>query len=124
VIDLIDIARSSTFVSGNPRYQLYGWQIAQKIDACCKSQFGYSTLIDVTDAHSRQDNQPSYFLAETLKYLYLLFSAKDDLPANKFVMNTEGHPLKHRNGDKSCSDVFVPLMSGHDSRQRRSRLRQ
>ena len=36
----------------------------------------------------------SFFLAETLKYLYLLFS--DDpalLPLSCFVFNTEAHPL-------------------------------
>ena len=40
---------------------------------------------------------PSYFISETLKYLYLLF---DDSPASQamssgeFVFNTEGHPLR------------------------------
>ena len=36
----------------------------------------------------------SFFLAETLKYLYLLFA--DDqtiLPLDKWVFNTEAHPL-------------------------------
>lgn len=36
---------------------------------------------------------PSYFLAETLKYLYLLFSDKDLFPLDKWVFNTEAHPL-------------------------------
>lgn len=35
----------------------------------------------------------SYFLAETLKYLYLLFLDDDILPLEKWVFNTEAHPL-------------------------------
>ena len=37
--------------------------------------------------------RPSYFLAETLKYLYLLFSNDTVLPLDRWVFNTEAHPL-------------------------------
>lgn len=32
--------------------------------------------------------------AETLKYLYLLFSPRAHLPPEAFVLNTEAHPLR------------------------------
>jgi len=35
----------------------------------------------------------SYFMAETLKYLYLLFLDDDIVPLEKWVFNTEAHPL-------------------------------
>lgn len=35
----------------------------------------------------------SFFLAETLKYLYLLFSDNDLLPLDQIVFNTEAHPF-------------------------------
>ena len=35
----------------------------------------------------------SFFLAETLKYLYLLFSPTSVLPQSQWVFNTEAHPL-------------------------------
>lgn len=35
----------------------------------------------------------SWFLAETLKYLYLLFDDVDHIPIDKWVFNTEAHPL-------------------------------
>jgi len=35
----------------------------------------------------------SYFLAETLKYLYLLFDDTDFIDLKKWVFNTEAHPL-------------------------------
>ena len=44
-----------------------------------------------------RDKLESFFLAETLKYLYLLFSDdKDLLPLDKWVFNTEAHPLPVR----------------------------
>jgi mannosidase alpha-like ER degradation enhancer 2 len=38
---------------------------------------------------------PSYFLAETLKYPYLLFAPEPSLDFDRVVFNTEAHPL-HR----------------------------
>ena len=37
----------------------------------------------------------SFFLSETLKYLYLLFTESSDLPINinDFIFTTEGHLL-------------------------------
>jgi hypothetical protein len=39
----------------------------------------------------KTDKQQSFFLAETLKYLFLLFSPPDVVPLDKFVFNTEAH---------------------------------
>lgn len=42
-----------------------------------------------------QDNMmQSFFLAETLKYLYLLFSPPSVIPLDEWVFNTEAHPLR------------------------------
>lgn len=35
----------------------------------------------------------TFFLGETLKYLYLLFGESNILPLDKYVFNTEAHPL-------------------------------
>jgi hypothetical protein len=40
------------------------------------------------------DLMPSYFLAEALKYLYLLFAPDDRLDFDRVVFNTEAHPLR------------------------------
>ena len=40
-----------------------------------------------------RDKQESFWLAETLKYLYLLFSPVDLIPLSDYVFNTEAHPL-------------------------------
>lgn len=35
----------------------------------------------------------SFWLAETLKYLYLLSAPSDVVPLDEYVFNTEAHPL-------------------------------
>jgi mannosyl-oligosaccharide alpha-1,2-mannosidase len=40
----------------------------------------------------------SFFLGETLKYLYLLFEDDNKIPLDKYVMNTEAHPLPKWDG--------------------------
>lgn len=55
---------------------------------------GY-TLIDnvMSTAPLLRNNMESFWLAETLKYLYLLFDDSDQLPLDKYVFNTEAHPF-------------------------------
>lgn len=36
----------------------------------------------------------SFWIAETLKYLYLIFSDPDVISLDDYVFNTEAHPLK------------------------------
>lgn len=56
---------------------------------------GYAGLRSVTVLPPiHDDTQQSFFLAETLKYLYLLFSPADVMPLDEWVFNTEAHPLK------------------------------
>ena len=39
-------------------------------------------------------NGDSFFLAETLKYFYLLYSEPDVVSLDDWVFNTEAHPFK------------------------------
>lgn len=40
-----------------------------------------------------RDNMESFWLAETLKYFYLLFSDREFIPLEETVLNTEAHPM-------------------------------
>lgn len=46
-----------------------------------------------SNADNLHANQDSWFLAETLKYLWLIFSDDDAIPLDTWVFNTEAHPL-------------------------------
>ena len=55
---------------------------------------GYTGIRDVYNANAPKDDvQQSFFIAETLKYLWLLFSDDDVLPLDRWVFNTEAHPF-------------------------------
>ena len=82
-------------VTGDPVYQEWGWEIFEAIEMHCKTPTAYSGLTDVTKVpppHS--DSMQSFFLAETLKYLYLLFGPTDVIPLDAYVFNTEAHPFR------------------------------
>lgn len=65
----------------------------------------------------RVDDLPSYFLAETLKYLLLMFGPDDYVSLDDFVFTTEAHPLRRRSQlieapkeeDYSYSTVSAPF---------------
>jgi hypothetical protein len=40
----------------------------------------------------------SFFFAEVMKYLYLLFAPESTLDFNAVIFNTEAHPLKRSLG--------------------------
>jgi mannosyl-oligosaccharide alpha-1,2-mannosidase len=76
------------------RYRDWGWNIAQAIKRSCRTTSGaFSSLTNAYDENSKMDKMESFFFAETLKYLFLLFSDDDVLPLDRFVMTTEAHPL-------------------------------
>ncbi|TBU30488.1 seven-hairpin glycosidase [Dichomitus squalens] len=80
--------------TGDPVWRERGWAIFQAIERESKTPSGYASLRNVAESPAEQtDDQPSYFLAETLKYLYLLFTNDDPVPLDKWVFNTEAHPL-------------------------------
>ncbi len=64
------------------------------IDRYCKTQFGYGAHPDVNNVgRTPDDRMESFFLAETLKYLYMLQSPDHSISRAKYVFNTEAHPL-------------------------------
>ncbi|GFN80846.1 alpha-1,2-mannosidase [Plakobranchus ocellatus] len=76
------------------KYRDWAWEMVQALDKHCRVPGGYTGIKDVYRVQPLQDDvQQSFFLAETLKYLYLIFSEDDLLPLNKWVFNTEAHPL-------------------------------
>ena len=55
---------------------------------------GYCGLSDVDSEHPQQDDvQQSFFLAETLKYLYMIFCEDNVMSLDYWVFNTEAHAM-------------------------------
>jgi hypothetical protein len=82
-------------VTGNPIYREWGWSLFQALETRCKTVYGYAGYDDVTrDASPLVDRQETHVLAETLKYLYLLFQPNHGYSLTEYVFNTNGHPTK------------------------------
>ncbi|KII87475.1 glycoside hydrolase family 47 protein [Plicaturopsis crispa FD-325 SS-3] len=80
--------------TGDKRWRERGWKVFEAIERETKTPSGYASINNVDVSPSPMRNEmPSYFLAETLKYLYLLFTDAELIPLDAFVFNTEGHPL-------------------------------
>ncbi|KAG8545997.1 hypothetical protein GDO81_019934 [Engystomops pustulosus] len=83
--------------TGDTKYQDWGWEILQNFNKYTRvPSGGYTSINNVQNPTSPEprDKMESFFLGETLKYLFLLFSDDVDLlNLDKFVFNTEAHPL-------------------------------
>lgn len=86
-------------LTGDVKYRKWGYEIFQSFVKYTKvttpsGMVSYSSLNDVTNKEpSYKDNMESFWLAETLKYLYLLFDDDNIIPLDKYVFNTEAHPF-------------------------------
>ncbi|KAF8528811.1 seven-hairpin glycosidase [Hysterangium stoloniferum] len=80
--------------TGESKWRNRGWRIWEAIVAKTKTDSGFATVVSVdTEDPVRQESLPSYFLAETVKYAYLLAIDSDPFPVSEFVFNTEAHPF-------------------------------
>ena len=77
----------------DPVYRDMGRRFFEDLQRCCRTDSGY-TVLDSVVTGKKGDLMPSYFLAETLKYLYLLFAPEETLDLERVVFNTEAHPLR------------------------------
>lgn len=83
-------------LTGDAKYREQGWEIFQAFRKHGRvASGGYSSLrsVENTGENNFKDKMESFFLGETLKYLYLLFSDNDVLPLDRYVFNTEAHPF-------------------------------
>jgi hypothetical protein len=77
-------------------YRDWGWNIFQAFEKYTRFAEGYVSIDNVLSTNNPgfKDKMETFYLAETLKYLYLLFSDDTDLfRLDEFVFNTEAHPL-------------------------------
>ena len=74
------------------KYLEMGKRMTDDIIDKCKTEAGYGAVKNVTTLEL-EDSMESFFFAETLKYSYLLFAPESKLDLEKWVFNTEAHPL-------------------------------
>ncbi len=91
--EIMESAYYLHYFTQDPRYVNMGRTFFDDLRKCCRTEAGYAALNDVT-TKAKSDHMESFFLAETLKYLYLLFAPRETLELERMVFNTEAHPLR------------------------------
>ncbi|KAK4166587.1 family 47 putative glycoside hydrolase [Cladorrhinum sp. PSN259] len=83
-------------ITGDPTWQEKGWKMFEAVIKHTQTEVGHTAVKDVTDAETpgQEDSMESFWLAETLKYFYLLFAEPGVVSLDEWVLNTEAHPFR------------------------------
>jgi len=82
-------------LTGKNKYRKWGKKLFDAIIKHGKVPAGFASVANVNQVPTEKlDDMQSFVMAETFKYLYLLFSPNDALDLDKYVLNTEAHPLR------------------------------
>lgn len=82
-------------ITGYEEYREAAWKMFESIQNATDTKYGNSAIADVTKVStSKTDRMESFWLAETLKYFYLIFSPPDLMSLDEYVLNTEAHPFR------------------------------
>ncbi|CAI9571869.1 unnamed protein product [Staurois parvus] len=92
-----EFAESTYFLykaTGDPYYLEVGRTIIDNLNKYARVPCGFAAVKDVRTG-SHEDRMDSFFLAEMFKYLYLLFSEREDLilDIEDYIFTTEAHLL-------------------------------
>lgn len=82
-------------ITGDTKLQDVAWKMFQSIDTATRTPIAHAAVHDVRLATpEKSDRMESFWLAETLKYFYLIFSDPSVVDLDQWVLNTEAHPFK------------------------------
>jgi mannosyl-oligosaccharide alpha-1,2-mannosidase len=74
-------------ITGDKSLQDAAWKIFQNIEKYTKVEYGHAALNDTRDiGTARLDAMESFWLAETLKYFYLIFSDPELISLDDYVL--------------------------------------
>ncbi|KAH7325017.1 glycosyl hydrolase family 47-domain-containing protein [Stachybotrys elegans] len=82
-------------ITGDPTWMEKGWKMFEATTHATRTEYANSAINNVlTEEPGLNDSMESFWIAETLKYYYLLFSEPDLISLDEWVLNTEAHPFK------------------------------
>ena len=91
--EIIESAYYLYHFTGDQRYRTMGETFFRSLVKYCRTDAAYAYLSDVT-VKEKADGMESFFFAETLKYLYLLFAPPKTLDFDNIIFTTEAHPIR------------------------------
>jgi len=82
-------------LTGSPYWRTAGWKMVSAMLKHTRTPLAHAAIDDVTKANPQAvDSMESFWLAETLKYAYLLFEEEEAWSLDEWILNTEAHLLK------------------------------
>src|SRR6185436_5874362 len=80
--------------TGDRRYQEMGRVMIDSVLHYTRTPDSAFTVLQSVVSKRQGDQMHSFFLAETLKYAYLLFAPPETIDFDKVTFNTEAHPVR------------------------------
>ncbi|KAK5945867.1 hypothetical protein PMZ80_000005 [Knufia obscura] len=91
-------------LTGDRTYLDTAWTMWDSISKACKTPIAYAGISDVRmQPPAQSDRMESFWLAETLKYFYLIFAEPTDWTLDDWVLNTEAHLLRRPKAGETLS---------------------
>jgi hypothetical protein len=91
--EIIESAYYLYYFTGDRKYKEMASQYFGDIMAYCRTDVAFTNIKDVT-TKEQQDHMETFFLAETMKYLYLVFADPEGINPEECVFSTEAHPFR------------------------------
>eukprot|EP00392_Amoebophrya_sp_AT5.2_P001722 g1724.t1 len=81
------------YYTGDPKYRHWAADMFKAFKRFSKAKYGYTALRDVRNPTIKSNQQESFWMAETMKYFYLIFAPKSTMNLHEYVISTEAHPM-------------------------------
>jgi mannosyl-oligosaccharide alpha-1,2-mannosidase len=86
-------------LTGDDDFRDAAWDMFSAVQNVTVTEYANAAISDITATASdgyppKDDRMESFWLAETLKYFYLIFSEPDLISLDDYVLNTEAHPFR------------------------------
>lgn len=94
--------------TGDSSYYRMNEKYWDDIKAHCRTEVAYTSLANVL-TKEQKDYMPTFFFAETLKYLWWTFADQDEFPFKDYLCNTEAHPFKRSHFEKEKAIEYLGL---------------
>ena len=99
--EIIESAYYLYHFTGKPEYQEMAVRYWMDIKKHCRTDVAFTSVEDVRTMEQK-DYMPTFFFAETMKYLYLSFSEGNGaFDLSDHVFNTEAHPFRRGTFDRT-----------------------
>ena len=96
-------------VTGDTAFYQMNAQYWSDLKEFCRTDVAFTSIENV-ETKEKRDYMPTFFFAETLKYLYLTFThGKHDYPFGEYIFNTEAHPFKRSHFDREKARTYLGI---------------